>query len=424
MPRMRRFVLLGLPVLSVVFAFACGSAGGASSDSSGNGAAGTGGSDSGGAGGTSAGGSAGAGSSLVGGSGGMVGKGGASMLDPDAGCAYASFSAARVPASMLIVMDRSGSMGDPVTKGGSGSKWDSAVSALDGALDAAADDLEMGIERFPEGKFDDSLEGLCLIQSPLTPQCKALLEDGGCKDIAAEPNVLVGPLSTTRKTIEQFLSSTQPKANTPTLWALKNAWDYMAKYPAKGDRYVLLVTDGIPTFHTPPMLGLPEMNLECGVLADLGTATTAAKTGTPPVKTFVIGVPGDNDAQVLSGIAYLGGTGKPGCDFNAGNCHFQIGTSNFQKDLQDALTEITGKVTNCVFEVPKGMNADPAFVNVELDTPMGSSTVLKDPSHADGWDYTDDTDTKIELFGPACDAIKANASSKVQVLFGCATMLK
>jgi hypothetical protein len=42
----------------------------------------------------------------------------------------------------------------------------------------------------------------------------------------------------------------------------------------------------------------------------------------------------------------------------------------------------------------------------------------------DGWDYTDDTDTKIELFGPACDTIKSTATSKVQVLFGCMTMLK
>jgi hypothetical protein len=422
---MRRLALLGLPVISVVFAFACGSAGGASSDSSGASGANAGGSGDTGAGGTpGAGGVAGSGASLVGGSGGMVGKAGASGLDPDAGCAYAAFSAARVPASILIVMDRSGSMSDPATKGGSGSKWDSAVTALDGALDAAADDLEMGIERFPEGKFDDSLLPVCLLQNPLTPQCKALLDDGGCKDIVTTPNVVVGPLSMTRKPIEQFLGSTKPNGNTPTLWALKNAWDYMAKYPAKGDRYVLLVTDGIPTFHTPAMLGLPEMNLECGVLGDLGTATTAARMGTPPVKTFVIGVPGDNDAQILSGIAYLGGTGKPGCDFNSGDCHFQIGASNFQKDLQDALTTITGKVSNCVFEVPKGMNADPAFVNVELDTPTGASAVLKDPTHMDGWDYTDDTDSKIELFGPSCDAIKTTASSKVQVLFGCATMLK
>lgn len=414
---MRRLLVATSLCLPLFVAIACGSAGGTDDASSQTGASG----------GSAAGGSN--GTSGSGGAGGASGKGGNGItgtdggtLDPDAACAKGQYAANRVPASLLVLLDRSGSMSD-------GGKWEAAVAAITSMVDKGNDELGVGLLRFPEGKFDDSGLGLCAL-NPSTAQCKALFADGGCKDISTTPQVEVGPLKTTRAQIKSVLKSTSPTGGTPTRWALKNAWAYQQKLQTNGERYVLLVTDGLPQTHEAamgPPLNLPESNVECGVLADIGAETTAAKNGTPPVKTFVIGAPGsETDPKFLSGVAYNGGTGKPGCVWDQGNCHFQIGSANFEKDLEAVLTEIAGKIASCVFEVPKSPDADPKSVNVTVTTTtMGEVTLYRDASHKDGWDYTDASSTKIEIFGAQCDAIKgANTSAQVQILFGCKTQEK
>jgi len=36
-----------------------------------------------------------------------------------------------------------------------------------------------------------------------------------------------------------------------------------------------------------------------------------------------------------------------------------------------------------------------------------------------GWEYTDDTNTKIELYGPQCDAIQDGDEHAVTATFAC-----
>jgi hypothetical protein len=335
-------------------------------------------------------------------------------------CAAKDYGADRVPANILILLDRSGSMQD-------GGKWGSAVSALSSAVDSGDDKLSMGILRFPEGKFNDAALPLCLF-NPMAMGCPELLNDNGCQDISTTPQVGVAPLSSTRAMIKQVLNSTSPNGGTPTRWALRNAWDYMKGLDVQGDRYVLLVTDGEPTTATPAMLGLPAMGGLCGTLGDIAAETLEASGGMPAIKTFVIGAPGSDSSsaqEILSGIAFNGGTGKPGCSPQAGNCHYQIGAANFQEDLKNTLSEIAGKVASCVFAVPSGdaEKVDPNFVNVSIVTGGGEMGIFKDVMHKDGWDYTDSTQQNLEIFGPQCDAIKAELASTVKVALGCATKL-
>jgi hypothetical protein len=42
-----------------------------------------------------------------------------------------------------------------------------------------------------------------------------------------------------------------------------------------------------------------------------------------------------------------------------------------------------------------------------------------DPTHANGWDYTDASHTAIEVYGPTCDAITSGTIKNVTVTFRC-----
>lgn len=335
----------------------------------------------------------------------------------------ASTFANQVPGSILIVLDKSGSM-----SGGDGEpdKWGPTVQAIKAMMAAAGPDLGMGLMPFPSGNYTGDLPIACVLEGFNSPGCIAFFADGGCEDVVELPTVAVAPLSTTAPQISAWLDSEGPGGNTPTLTALERAYAYMSTVDVPGERFVLLITDGVPTTYTPAMAGLPEANLKCGTLADIEAEALAAAMGAPKLKTFVIGSPGSEDAaDFLSQVAINGETPRsPGCSAAAGDCHYQIGKANFQQELETALADISGKLSECVFEIPDGENADPDYVNVELQTSDMKTPLYKDTSHADGWDYTDDTHTKVELFGPACEQFKAEKGAQVSIILGCKTVVK
>ncbi len=50
--------------------------------------------------------------------------------------------------------------------------------------------------------------------------------------------------------------------------------------------------------------------------------------------------------------------------------------------------------------------------------------IFRDVSHVDGWDYTDGTQTKIQLFGPACALYKSAAQNQITIILGCETVVR
>src|SRR5690606_33479391 len=140
-----------------------------------------------------------------------------------------------------------------------------------------------------------------------------------------------------------WLNGNSPNGGTPTLWALKRGYEVMKTLTTPGERFVLLVTDGDPNVHTPeqsvpgfPEFSITESNIECQKTDYIVAAEAVVATTDPPVKTYVIGSPGVTDAglRFLSDVATAGLTAPAGCTPAAGDCHFQIGTGNFQADLQ------------------------------------------------------------------------------------------
>ncbi|MBW2459308.1 MAG: hypothetical protein JRI68_32750, partial [Deltaproteobacteria bacterium] len=77
-----------------------------------------------------------------------------------------------VPGSLLVVLDKSGSMSEP-PDGGSTSKWSSTVAAINTMVMSASPTLEMGLLAFPEGDFDDFALTGCLL-NPAGPNCPAI----------------------------------------------------------------------------------------------------------------------------------------------------------------------------------------------------------------------------------------------------------
>lgn len=77
---------------------------------------------------------------------------------------------------------------------------------------------------------------------------------------------------------------------------------------------------------------------------------------------------------------------------------------------------------------PAGQTFQPGLVRVEYTDCKGVvSSVLQDPpmtdcAHGQGWQYSPDM-TQINLCGPQCDAVKADQGGKLQVQFGCATIV-
>lgn len=390
--------------VALVLGLAACSAAGASGADEPPGAGGTGSGTPGGAG----------GSGGEGGEGGESGAGGGINLAGSTGaggqkdCQAKETPGKRVPASVLIVLDRSGSMSDA-------GKWPAATSAINQMLSSADQELGMGFLRYPEGS-----------PAPcgLDIACQTNFE---CTDIKDTPNVPVGPLKQTGAQIQNIIATTSPNGGTPTLWALRKAYKYMSELQTDSERFVLLVTDGVPTFVTPPIGPFPEIATNCGTKGELGQATSDARKGNPPVRTFVIGAPGSEDGlEILSGLALNGGTCRPGGDHGSFTCHYQIGAANFEKELAETLTQIAGSVSNCTYAVPvpSGEEVDPDKVNVVVTTGEGETTLFKDTSKQDGWDYTDDSKTKIEIHGPTCEAINKGTEATVKIGLGCQTKVK
>lgn len=421
-----RKTLLALTGVSLAFYFGCGSGNKGGSSVSNEGGSSTGGGANGGAAGNGSGGTINFGGSSGSSTGGSSTGGG---FNPDAGCATSTLKSSLIPANLLFIVDRSGSMkcnlpqdvaqettqyceSHPATLDPNfPSKWQLTVTALESALKTLQQggDVSAGLAVFPK-------------------------DSSNC-GVNTTPNVPIKKLDATWvSTISKFLDGETPGGSTPLAGADINGYAYMLSQwkNLPGNKFVVLLTDG---FETCSPSSLPDL-----YAPKTGEVAKATSIG---IHTFVIGVPGSEDGRaLLSEIAFLGDTANdpqncehqdpppmsPAPGDNVGNCHFDMTTSsNFSQDLQNALNKISGTVLSCELDVPKnasGGGVDPNKVNVTINgnlvQPDNQAPSPTCNPGAEGWQYNDATKSKIELCGQACtNAKKANAT--VQVVLGCPT---
>lgn len=323
-------------------------------------------------------------------------------------CETSTAFAEPLPATLLFQVDTSGSMNCPADE----------ASCLTGEPTPAPDDSRYDVFRQVLGEAlialpDASRVGL--MHFPVTFSCAQNTAD-----------VAIDELVRSRAPIGEALAGITPEGITPTHDAVAFALDRLRGRTDDDARYLVLATDGASTVCRGCDAACSFDELDADNEAMIATIAAAASEGIP---SFVIGVPGSQSfREILSRMASAGGTGRAGCsDAGPTWCHYDLTdpTLDFGVALRDALAAIGESVLSCEYPIPPNPDGafDPTKVNVRLTADDGTETAIpRDPSRADGWDYSDGMDAII-LHGPACEAAQSLRSARIDVLFGCPTIL-
>ncbi|MBI5493481.1 MAG: carboxypeptidase regulatory-like domain-containing protein [Deltaproteobacteria bacterium] len=298
------------------------------------------------------------------------------------------------PLRIMLVVDKSGSMEED---GLDGQKWGSAVSALEQVTAQLTSTAAFGLMLFPAG---DAFTASC---------------DSGTVEVAPA----VGNASDIAFTLE----STGPGGGTPTGQSIQVVHQWLVSHPADSRTIAILATDGVPNCNSfldgsscscpvPLCPGSPvaccqsdprecclESSAQC--LDDQATITAIRAMAQSDIPTYVIGLPGSQDpTDVLTRMAQAGGTTA-----GAGSAYY-FPTSAAQ--LADDVANIVTTNRSCRFELDAAPN-DPQLMDVQVN----GATVARDPGRRQGWDLVGAKG--VELFGAACDTLRATSSSTVDI---------
>ncbi len=360
---------------------------------------------------------AGKGSNIDLGLGGARGSGAAASSGQGAtvSCSESDEEATLVPANLLFVVDKSGSMNcnafDSECKlpekidSTELSKWEITQDALTGGNGAL-----------------QTLAGQVGVSAGLI----AFPTDAHC-GVPAQGDVTV---SLDSLTVDQLASlgeglSLAAAGETPLAGAAIRGLEVLRRGihsgELEGDNYLVLMTDGVETCQTDAIENLKDFVTEAEKFYG--------------IRTYAIGAPGSEGSRaLLSEIAVLGGTRKStDCKEDAADaseaCHIDLTTSTeFAKDLGAEFRGITEETANtCEYDVPANALVDPKLVNVEY-TPSGGkkSFIAQDAvqagegqcENAEGWQFSPDG-KQIVICGTVCDDILSDAGADVRVIFGC-----
>ena len=403
-------------------------------------------------------------------------------LTEDAACAQFSAEAEQPEAAILIVLDRSSSM---ITNNKWLAAQTAIPQAID--LDAF-DDITLGLLAYPAVAQVPSPQCLSLlipsVSCGVPPLPNVPLQMTGTD----KSNAASGVRREIRDWLLANGPDMDPADASPGFEAMQKGIETLRALPIDGKRIMLFVSDGgfscaslgnggqcfgQPCGQTNAAPHPTRPGYCDGACWDweypdtvIPMLSAAFSDATAPVSTFIVGVPGSNSIGTagaplcamqgpyaiapyamrlaLSAYAFAGSptTVPANCDGTAFNinggepstpCHYDMTKQGFfdASSFAQIIEDIRGAALDCVFalpEPPPGETIDDTKVNVNIETD-GTETNLarrSDPTDdcsADGcWDYG--SDGQVELVGKACDDIKAATNAKVDILVGCATLVK
>lgn len=288
-------------------------------------------------------------------------------------CGQTVFETTRLAPNMMILLDRSGSMGRTI---GGETRWDIAKDAIENVTETFDGDIRFGL-----ATYSACLAGGCSAGSivvPLAPTNASAINgflaplNGSGSSDGSPPNYLC--------------DSGDPETSTGrSLFALTGD----PLQDALRDNAVLLVTDG-------------EETAACtSDGAEAGPNGAAALLGQDvPVRTYVVGFSSDVDADELNAVASAGGTGT-------------FVPANDAAALTAALSDIAGSVITCDFALD-GAPDDVSMLFIYFnDDPAGISE-----DGTNGWTY-DEMTMRLTFHGSSCDAITSGSVTDIDVVFGC-----
>jgi hypothetical protein len=332
------------------------------------------------------------------------------------------------PAKLQLVVDVSSSM-NSTAPGTNQSKWEVTKNALIEAICGTSASgpglgagLAVGLMFYPNMLNSDKAPttpqtmDVCMNTQGTTPMAPLGNGDGSQREIlrGAFTNVVLGRGTPTAGAYDYALNSIAMKTKD--------------NFP--GDLYMLLITDGMPTLYHDCYNPSGSLNNLSGdeVVAEVDAAYGQG------VKTFIIGSPGSEQGLGwLSMAAYLGGTGKSGCNPNAGAagplCHMDMTKStDFSTDLRNGLNDVVQVVsTGCKFNIPTEsadgtQKVDPNKVSPIIQFSDGHAE-LAHRDNANGDNCTEGfhliSDTQMELCQDTCQRFLSDPTAKMQLIFGC-----
>jgi hypothetical protein len=336
-------------------------------------------------------------------------------------CGGESVEAVLRTVNMLLVIDKSGSMTDPL---GDQTKWDAMKAALASALDDVRSEMNLGLVLYPFDFFEPIPELNC--------------EDNCCEvaDGSAAVNVPITAGTLSVPEIVDQLEDTSPGGGTPTAVALDSALDYFVNGDGaalEGGKYVLLATDGGPNCNadlscdadtcTTNLDGSCTSGNCCSftntrnqcldnerVMEKLEALTAAG------ISTFVVGLPGTQQyASYLDEFAVAGGVPATSGDTS----YYAVSEDEGVEGLLDVFETITTQlVRSCDIPLTQ-VPSQPDQVNVAIDCDV----VPKEADDGSGWEYDEPTaPTGVILHGPVCDRLQQNGAERIDVVFGCPTV--
>lgn len=318
-----------------------------------------------------------------GGFGGSGGTGGFVSVDagPDTGCGSLTVTAdveeVVTPGNLLVLFDRSLTMGDAW---GSLPKWQVARDALSAALAPIADRLTVGAIVYPTIA--------CTFN---TPNAVALVSDPSQVNFQPGPQFL--------QAWTQWWSTNGLILGTPMQQAFDQAEVSMTAAALPGITAVVVFTDGMPT--------------DGGICA-VGQMTSPARAASwlaRGIKTYVFGLPGASSEQILRDVAMAGGTN----DYITPN-----DPAALQRELETiASSVITVGFDACVFPFTPSVS-EPDQLHLVVTENAVEFDVGRDLGNGSGWTI-DGAGTQVELVGALCDDAKSGRFSALRFEFGCVT---
>ncbi|HEY2729605.1 MAG TPA: vWA domain-containing protein [Polyangia bacterium] len=298
---------------------------------------------------------------------------------PDgANCGLQQYGLQNVPPDLLIVLDKSGSMGNQPD--------DTTCPRRGAACETKWADMTAGINMVV-GQTDTTIRwGL-----------KYFANNNSC---AVNPDTAVPVAANNAMAVTTSIAGTTPGGSTPTRLGVSTGAMYLQALTDPNPKYILLATDGEP-------------NCAPGMAADAddtaGAVQAVMDSATAGIPVFVVGVGNVATAQATLDMMAVAG-GRPQSATTPK--YYPVANT---ADLVSVLTKIGGQITTCSFGLGK---APPVPGNIGVYANPGQVKIPKDPSHANGWDYGAGM-TSIELFGAACDDVKSKKTTDVQAIFGC-----
>jgi hypothetical protein len=326
-------------------------------------------------------------------SGSLGGSSGGSSIVTGAGggqnCGAISVPAPMASLDVLVLLDASGSMNDDASgmtcEGGcgAGSKWAQTAAAIDNVVAQTDASVNWGLMLF--GNF--GADGCTVGSYPAVPVAPA---NAGAiaAAFAARPTAGGGlPLT----------------GSTPTRVAVDSASGYLATVLDGNRKLIVLATDSAP--NCAPGGSDPGA---ADTDATVDAVRSAMVQGFP---TFVVAVAiPDNDSVVLDEMAAAGGLERSTLP--------SYWAATDTAGMAAILGGFVGGASRCLFSIP-----DPPTVDLnrtDVAVMLDGAGLPHDSTHANGWDYTDNAETHLQIYGPACDAIAGQpAAHAVTVTFLC-----